>query len=417
MPKIESPPPSLILSKTEARRFLLAHHRLWPPRQLQGKAGILEYIDHVGCIQFDPINIVGRNPDLVLQSRVGDYRPELLDELLYVDRQLLDGWDKMASIYRATDWPYFARHRARMQQRHDRPDNPAIEIAPAVLEAILERGPLSSIDLKHQEKKMDWFWGPTRVVRAAMETLYALGELGVHHRVANRRVFDLAERLLPLELLAAPDPNETDEDYREWHVLRRVGSLGLAPTRTSECWYGIIGVKAKERRAILSRLVERGEAVAVDVEGLDKGPFFLRAADLPTLEAVRAEEAPPEQAAFIGALDNLIWDRQFTHQLFDFEYAWEVYKPKKQRKYGYYVLPVLYGDRFVARWEPAFDKETRALTINNWWWETGVEPDEVMQAALHSCLWDFARYLEASEILLGEEVVGNESLGWISIVM
>jgi uncharacterized protein YcaQ len=106
-----NPSSPLTITKTEARRFMFAHHGLYPPRQLKGKNGIKEYIRHVNSIQFDPINIVGRNPDLVLQSRIQDYRPSLLDELLYEDRQLLDGWDKMASIYLVEDLPFFFRRR------------------------------------------------------------------------------------------------------------------------------------------------------------------------------------------------------------------------------------------------------------------------------------------------------------------
>ena len=102
---------ALTLSNQQARRFLLAHHRLWPPYELEGKAGALAYVRRVGCIQFDPLNIVGRNPDLVLQSRVSNYRPALLEELLYQDRRLLDGWDKNMSIYAVEDWPCFRRRR------------------------------------------------------------------------------------------------------------------------------------------------------------------------------------------------------------------------------------------------------------------------------------------------------------------
>ena len=114
-------PPAITISKSDARRFMLSHHGLYPPRQRLGKAGVLDYIHHVGCIQFDPINIVGRNPDLVLQSRVKDYRPHMLDELLYSDRNLLDGWDKMASIYAMEDWPNFTRRREWLREHiHER---------------------------------------------------------------------------------------------------------------------------------------------------------------------------------------------------------------------------------------------------------------------------------------------------------
>ncbi|MBN1136622.1 MAG: YcaQ family DNA glycosylase [Anaerolineae bacterium] len=394
------PPPTLTLTKTDARRFLLAHHYLWPPRSLTGKAGILKFIRHVGCVQFDPIDVVGRNPDLVLQSRVADYCRPMLEELLYADHQLLDGWDKMAAIYPAADWPYFARHRARMVQQHGDPSSPSMAIAPAVLQAIRERGPLSSIDLDHAGT-VDWFWGPTRLARASLEILYAMGEVTIHHRVGTRRFFELTERLLPADLLSAPDPNPTEQEYQNWHVLRRVGGLGLAKTGAGEYWYGILGVKTEARQAILARLVERGDLVAAAIEGVPNRAFFIRTADLSAVQAAQPRPLTEPQAAIVGVLDNIMWDRDLLRLVFDFDYVWEVYKPVAQRKYGYYVLPVIYGDRFVARFDPAFDKKTRELTIANWWWEEGIRPDEAMQAAILGCFRDFMRYLDANRLWLG----------------
>jgi uncharacterized protein YcaQ len=396
--------------------------------------GVVDYVRHVGCIQFDPINVVGRNPDLVLQSRVAGFRPEMLEELLYTDRAILDGWDKVSSVHAAEDWPYFSRHRAAMRERHGSPSgqplvipppvvhqireqggpfNPPMAVAPMVLDAIRERGPLSSIDLT-LEGKLDWSRGQeARLVRASLEVLYAMGGLGIHHRVGTRRAFDLIERLLPPGLLAAPDPNERDEDYQDWHVLRRVGGLGLANPSAAELWAGIPGVKTRERRATLERLTERGEVVPATVEGVPRRTFFIRTSDLPVLDKVRGEDDPCFRAAIIGGLDNLMWDRDLLRCLFDFDFVWEVYKPAAKRKYGFYVLPVLYGDRLVARFEPAFDSKTRALTINQWWWEDGIEPDGVMEGELTECFRQFGRYLSASEIRAGDEQVGDPSLAWI----
>jgi uncharacterized protein YcaQ len=397
MPANLLPPPSVTLSRTHARRFLLAHQCLWPPRQLEGKAGILDLIRHVGCIQFDPIDVVGRNPDLVLQSRVAAYRPSLLDELLYTDRHLADGWDKMACIHLTADWPYFARHRALMRKRHGDPSNPPMAMAPAVLQAIRERGPLSSNDLGHTGT-IQWSWGQqTRLGRASLEILYSMGEVAIHHRVGTRRIFDLAERLLPADLLSAPDPNASDEAYQNWHVLRRVGGIGLANPSAAEYWLAILGVKGQFRRAVLARLVERGDLLAVAVEDVPNRTFFVRTADLPTLEAVQTGTAPEAQAAILGPLDNLLWDRNLLRWVFDFDYSWEVYKPAAQRRYGYYVLPVLYGDRFVARFEPAFDKKSRELAIRHWWWEQGMQADAAMQAELDGCFCAFSAYLEANQ--------------------
>lgn len=407
MPKTALPPPSLHLSRAETRRFLLAHQRLWPPRSLAGKAGVLDFIRHIGCIQYDPVNLVGQNPELVLQARVADYTPALLAGLLYTDRRLLDGVDKQAAVYPVEDWPYFARQRARALQWHGDPGSQPMAIADAVKSAIRERGPLCSADLE-QDEAIQWWWGvPTRLGRASLEILYGMGELGVHHRVNTRRYFDLIERLLPADLLAAADPNASDEAYEDWHVTRRVGSLGLASPAMGEHWLGIGGMKAEPRRVVLARLAAQGVLIPVAVEGVSQTPLFMRAADRPLLDADPAADGADPAAAFIGPLDNLIWDRDLIRWVFDFDYVWEVYKPAGQRKYGHYVLPVLYGDRFIARVEPIFDRKARVLTIVNWWWEAGVEPDEAMIAALAECTAAFGSYLGAGEIRLGEAAGGE----------
>ncbi len=407
------PPPQMMLSKTHARRFLLAHHHLWPPRQLEGKAGIMEFVRHVGCIQFDPLNVAGRNPDLVLQSRVNNYRPNLLDELLYADRCLVNGVDKVASIYPTEAWPYFARRRAHMRETHRYRAACPESVVQAVLEAVRERGPLSSIDVKHDDT-LTGFWGrEVRVGSAALEMLFASGDLVIHSRAGTRRLFELAERALPANVHSAPDPNRTREEYHDWHVLRRVRGLGLANPSGTECWLGIHGLDGRARRTVLARLAERGELVPVAVKNAPERTLFMRAADLPALEAVAAEDAPKPNAAVIAALDNLMWDRNMLRWVFDFDYVWEVYKPKAQRKYGYYVLPVLYGERFVARFEPSFDKRTRELTIVNWWWEEGIRPDEAMESALSACFQEFARYLDARTVQCGKGIANDEALGWM----
>ena len=401
------------MSKPLARRFLLAHQHLLPPRRLSGKAGILHFIQHVGCIQFDPIDVVGRNPELVLQARVRDHRSQLLQELLYTDRLLVDGWDKLASVFLTSDWPYFARHRARMWKHHGGADNPPMQLASSLVERIRQEGPLSSIDFAHDQKVQGGWGRPTRLVREAFEILNAMGELGVHHRVGTRRFFDLNDRLIPAEVLARDDPHPDDEAYQAWHVLRRVRSVGLANPGSAEYWYGIPGVKRGEQRAVLARLVERGDLIAVQIEGVPGRTFFLASADLPTLEAVRSGHPSRRQAALIAPLDNLVWDRQLLRWLFDFNYTWEVYTPESKRTYGYYVLPVLYGDRFVARVDPSFDRKSRVLTLNNWWWEPGILVSKPMQAALQACLRDFLGYLQAEGLRLGSRLRRKPQLGWL----
>jgi hypothetical protein len=365
----------------------------------------------LGCIQFDPLDVVGRNPDLVLQARVVDYGPAMLASLLYEERKLVDGWDKNMSIYPVEDWPYFRRHREAARE-NPRQSQAAVQAAlPRVREAIEQRGPLSSIDLTLDDT-VDWSWSPTRVARAALESMYSWGELIVHHKVHTRKVYDFAARHIPEEILSAPDPNESEAAYHDWYVKRRIGGVGLLWNRAGGAWLGIRGFKSKERRAALGRLLERGEAVEVRVEDL-KPRFYLRREDERTLEAVaQADEGSP-RAIIVAPLDNLMWDRSLVEALFDFEYVWEVYKPAEERRYGYYVLPILCGDRFIARFEPERGDEEGTLLIKGWWWEEGIEVTEEMRAALRACLDRFLGYLGAERPSVEPEVVDEAGLDWL----
>ncbi len=377
------------LTKPQARRFLLAYQNLWPPRGLCGKADALKFIRKVGCIQFDPLDIAGKNPELVLQARVADFVPAMLDELLYQDRALLDGFDKMMAIYPVEDWPYFRRRRE--AARNELRSQEAVSAVTANIRAAIEqRGPLSSIDLEHNQK-VDWWWSPTSLSRAALESMYLSGELVIHHKVHTRKVYDLAERHISAELLNAPEPHPTDEAYHEWYVLRRLGSVGLLWNRSNQVWLMSVGTAA--RKKVMERLHEEGKIVDVQVEGVEY-PFYLRAQELPLLETVLAAPEPTPQAAFIAPLDNLVWERSMLEALFGFDYRWEVYVPPAKRKYGYYVLPVLYGDRFVGRIEPARQKNNGGvLTIKNWWWQPDVTPDDAMLTAIRECFQRFCTFL------------------------
>lgn len=399
------------LSRQTARQVLLTWQGLYPPRSWKGKKGVKSFFQRVRSIQFDPINVVGRNPDLVLQSRVDDYVPALLDELLYQDRYLLDSWDKMASISLIADWPNFTRHRARMEEQFGVPSQVVMSIAPLVLNQIEKEGPQSSLDFDI-EQKTDWAWGPTRVTRAGLEGLYRMGQLGVHHRVNNRRYFDLIENLLPEELLSAPDPHKDLEAYQRWHVHRRIGSMGLVHPNAGEQWGGMIGVKSVRRREILRDLTAEGELALIEINGLEGDEFYMRREDLQLIQR-QITTRKKKRAALIAPLDNLLWDRKNLKRLFDFSYVWEVYKPKNKRDYGYYVLPILYGESFIGRIDPSFDREKRQLILNDWWWEEGVKVDQEMADALGECLKRFLVYLDGQEITFSQHLLKKGGLDWL----
>jgi uncharacterized protein YcaQ len=398
------------LTRQQARRLILAHQSLWPPQESDGKHGIINYIRRVGCIQFDPLDIVGHNSELVLQARIADFEPDMLQELLYQDRRLVDGWDKVMSIYCIEDWPYFRRQREADQHGLDKRSQ-ITAILPQVRQVIRERGPLSSIDLD-MDHKVDWPWGPARLARAALEGMQFCGEVVIHHRVHTRKVYDLAHRHIPRKLLSASDPNKTDEQYHDWHILRRIGGIGLVWNRAGEAWLGIQGAKSKERDAALQRLAERGQVITAHVEGIEP-PLYMRSEDQASLDKALQSNAPSPRAVILAPLDNLLWDRRLVKELFDFSYVWEVYKPVEQRKYGYYVLPILYGDRFIARFEPGRDKKNGALVIKNWWWEPDIALTKRMQSDLRDCFKRFLGYLGAGELKIESKAARRAGIDWL----
>ena len=398
------------LTNKQARRFLLAYQDLYPPRRLRGEEGVLSYIRKAGCIQFDPLHVAGHNHELVLQARVGDFTSKMLARLLYKDRKLIDGWDKNMSIYPTEDWPYFRRRREDFARHIGARYRKAEPVKPRVRKAIEEHGPLSSLELEFDEK-VDWWWGPTRLARMALESMCFAGEVVVHHKIHTRKVYDLACRYIPEDVFYAPEPNPTESQYHDWLVARRVGSIGLLWDRPGDAWLGT-GLKSAGRHAAFDRLLEAGKIREFHVQGFEH-PLYMPAGAESLLDEMSGGGEPSPQTAFLAPLDNMLWDRRLIQALFGFDYKWEVYTPVDQRRYGYYVLPVLYGDRFVARCEPVRDRKTKTLTLKNWWWEDGVRPSKRMGAALARCMKKYMRYMEVDRLALGDGVTDRKGMEWV----
>ncbi|MCD9025023.1 winged helix-turn-helix domain-containing protein [Cohnella silvisoli] len=378
------------LTTLQAKRFLLSYHRLYGDFDLMGTEGIMSYIRRVGCIQFDPLNVVGMNPELVLQSRIKDFNRHMLWELLYEKRELIDYWDKNMAIFPIEDWPYFRRRREGYQAwctaHKDTVDR--------VYDDIKNRGILCSGDLQYKEK-VNWAWGPTRLSRAALEGMYHAGHLMIHHKINTRKYYDLAERHVPREMYSAPDPFQSNEQYYDWYILRRIGSVGLLWNRPSDAWLGISGMKSQQRNEAFKRLLNENRVIEINVEGLEH-PLYIRSADEELLNRTLSDRQSGQRSNILAPLDNLLWDRNLIKALFDFEYRWEVYKPVAERKFGYYVLPVLYDDKMVARFEPQKHRKDTPLTIKNWWWEDNVIVTSTMKDSILQCIERFAAYLGTS---------------------
>ena len=361
------------LTKAQARRFILLRQGLIGDYRYSGTDGVIAFTRSAGCVQYDPVDVCGRSPELVYLSRVRDYAPDMLADALYRRRALVDCYDKNLCILPAEDWPCFGRMRDWFAHTGHRSRQEVDAAAPAVRSFLREHGPAFSDDLPDMGKA-DWFWSATGIARATLEALYYRGELCVHHRDGARRAFDFAENCLPPEILNRPDPYPDDGAHRAFLLRRRIGAAGMLWNRRSDAHLGIPGFTAEKRVAAYHTLEERGEILPVQVEGV-RADFYLLAADAPLLETAISPDALPPRTELIAPLDSFLWDRAQIEALFDFSYRWEIYTPAAKRQYGYYVLPVLQGERLCGRVECLRDRKQSLLRVPRFWPEKGAKID------------------------------------------
>jgi uncharacterized protein len=356
-----------------ARRFLVARHFLAPARSLEGGLdAVLEVFRRFGSIQFDPLAVAGRSHDLVLHARVADYDPAWC-ELLYERREVFEANNKGLSLVPVREFPWF---RGVLSRNAPRVLAENAEVAERVLERIRAQGPLSASDFERERgATTDWFGMPTNAVRAVLEAYAVTGVLGLARRDGNRRYYDLLERLLPADLLARDLPLKEQLRHKLLSRYRAHGLLGVAGG--GDIFGGIGAAKpdprwpeAPGRNALREELVVRGELVPVEVEGVRGKRFVLR-------EDVDLIESPPDptpSVAFLPPFDPLVWDRGLLGSLFDFDYVWELFLPPAKRRWGWYVLPIVFRDRFVGRIEPRIDRAEARVQVLDVWWENGFAP-------------------------------------------
>ena len=378
-----------ILTNKQARQFILLKQGLIGGYKYRSKQGVCDFIRQAGCIQFDPIDVCGRNPELVLQSRVKGFTKQMLYDLLYQDRKLIDYFDKNLAILPVEDWKYF--HRIRSSYRRQVRSFGEIEaVEDDIRAAIREKGFLSSKDIDFG-KTVDWYWSATRLSRAALETMYFRGDLIIHHKAGTNKYYALAEDYLPEEIRKAEDPHQTDLEHLKWRTLRRISAVGLLWNKPSDAWLYMSGFRAGERNAVFEALSSEEKIIPVQVENI-RDRLYCLASDKGLIDMVLDQPKRKERTELLAPLDNMLWDRRLIKQLFQFDYKWEIYTPEDQRKYGYYVLPVLSGDRFAGRAEIIRQKKERVLLVKNIWLEDGVRETQKLKTALEKCLDRFAGF-------------------------
>ena len=386
----------------EVRRFLLRKQGLLGDRRFAGKEGVLAYVRQAGCIQYDPVDVCGKNAELTLLARVGGFRKKTLRDLLYKDRSLIDYPDKELSIFPVEDWPYFEEYRKK-SFLHGRQFDGLAELEDRTAEYIRKHGPVSA-DTLPVEGEIFWHsavhWSGnwhknSRAARSVLEQMYTDGRLVIHRKEGSRKFYDLAAKRLPESILTAPDPCPDRMEHIKWRILRRIGAVGMLPDRRSNAFLGI-PMTTDERERAFSDLEREKRIIPVGVEGL-KSPLYALADDQALIgEILKDGAAFRPRCEFLAPLDPFLWDRKLIEALFEFRYSWEIYTPADKRRYGYYVLPILWGERFVGRIEAAADRREHVLRVKNIWYEDGIRVTKRMQSAVEGAVGRLARFTECT---------------------
>ena len=385
------------ITGNQAKEFILSRQGLLGKHRFAGKDGAYRYVRQAGCIQYDPVDVCGKNAELTLQSRVKGFSKKMLNDLLYRDRLLVDYSDKELSIWPSEDWPYFSGYRER-----SRAQGAAFagipELEEKAIAYIRDHGAVSSDTLPVEgtifwHSSMHWsgHWHKeSPAARSVLEQLYTDGVLLIHHKSGSRKFCDLAEKYLPADLLNAPNPCRDEAELLRWRIRRRIGAVGMLWNRPSTAWLGI-GMSTEQRNEAFGTLEAAGEIAAVQAEGI-RAPLYILAEDLPLLEAVVKGEADCRpRLEFLAPLDPMLWDRKLIEAVWGYQYSWEIYTPAVKRKYGYYVLPVLYGRELIGRIEAVADRRRMQLEVRNIWYEPGVRQTKKLDRAMEAAIQRLAR--------------------------
>jgi len=384
----------IALTNEQARCFILRKHGLLGEYKFVGKQGALDFIRQAGCIQFDPVDLCGKNAELTLLARVKGFNKNMLHELLYEDRALFDYPDKQLSIIPVEYWAYFEH--LRVAARNKLKEHPEIEeqIEP-VRKYIEENGAVCSDDIEIEGttkwwSAINWSTG-SKLSRSVLEQMYSSGDLIVHHKKGTRRYYDLTERYISPQLLNAPDPVPDKFEHIKWRIHRRIGAVGMLWNRASDAWLNIWGLTTENRNEAFKSLITENKITELSVEGIN-GSMYIQSDDIPLIDEVKNNPSYKPRCEFIAPLDPLMWDRKLIKALFNYHYSWEIYTPPQNRKYGAYVLPILCNTTFTGRIEPIRNKDKNTLTVKNIWHEENTKQTKKLESATNKTITKLAKF-------------------------
>ena len=390
-----------------ARRFILGKQGLWPGRRWRGPLGTEQAMRTMEYLQLDPLQIIARSQDISLFSRVINYKPELWENAAYKQRKFFD-WGGWLAARSMDELPYWrvVMHRERDGGYGDsRIRQMAKEHAKAIVEvrAILkDRGTVGNRDFEAADRKKTQSYRGRKDSALALYYLWRIGDVMTHHRERFERVYALTENVAPKELIY----EKTQEEADRFLIRKEISFGGITRIQRTGDSYGR-GEPDRAAKKLLEGMLADGEIIEVKVEGLKAIQFALvdDAKVITDLSAGRIPKAwkpldttTNEETVFLAPLDH-VSARGRAKDLFGFDYVWEVYKPEHQRKFGYYVLPVLWGDRLVARFDSKLDRTTNTFIVFGLWLEDkSLAKDVAFAEALGRGFARFVNFLGAEKM-------------------
>lgn len=357
------------ISARAARRFILGRQGLWPGIRWRRAEEAMRAVEH---LQLDPLNMIARSQDLMLHARVQDYVPEAWQEPAYGERRFFD-WGGWLAVRPMDELPYF-RHYMRAAASEGRNAEWArahADLLDEIRHVLRENGPVSNRDFAMESRRRVESYRGRKDSALALYHLWHTGEVMIDGRDRFERRYDLTGRIAPAGLIREASAAETER----FMMLKNVAFHGIRDAAGS---YPVTGTyHAAPARQLLTELRDQGLLLQLNVEGW-RGPHFMLASDAPLLDELLQDRVPApwqpladttlDTVSFLAPLDP-VSARGRAAKVFGFDYVWEVYKPADRRRWGYYVLPILWGDALVARADLKFDREAGTLQVLGFWLE------------------------------------------------
>jgi uncharacterized protein YcaQ len=379
------------LTRAEARRIALAAQGLAKARPKKPtKKHLLDVVDTLGGVQVDTVNVMARAHLMTFFSRVGPYDQQILHKLWQPGGGLVEYWMHGTSLMRYDTWPLFAwRMRSKPQSHVYTTDSDEWHKALAALQREVDlRGEVTAGELEERTKPKEPWWDWT-ATKSRLEFLVRNGSITTGRKPNFERTYMSLFEALPDETVAARDAIDTEASRRAT-VLLAARALGIA--RQKELTF-YVWMQAASIRPVLKELVADGELLVAEVEGL-KGPWYLHP------DAVKPRSV--NAATLLNPFDPMMWRRDRIQDLFGFDYVLEIFVPEAKRVFGYYVLPFLLGEEFVARVDLKADRKSKHLLVQASYAEFGVDLDEVLPALTHE-LREVARWQGLTDIVVKEK--------------